>query len=202
MQMLAPRHIYTSCMYVCMCVCVYTFYVFVHRHEKCRNMSMVLIDGLHIFCCFHTVSEFNLLSQCFWTICTFCKAQKVWIHQSLHACMLHAIHVVYAAQKHVIVYIGQKNCRYITSNWQRVCKQCAACACEVSYGHVRVCMCAEYVQRIIGGEVTSPLLCSLSLSGWFVYSQDNNTHLSSQVKTFLEGRLGCLWLSSQCLHWP
>lgn len=165
MQMLAPRHIYTSHTHVCMCVSVYTFYVFVHEW-KCRSRSMVLIDGLDNF--FHFAFKqhlrFNLLSQSFWTIRTFCThpcmAQKVWIHQSWHVRILHVLHVVYAAQKHVILYIGQKNCRDISQVIGRGSASTLRCMWGCLMGmHV----CAENVSRIIG-EVTSPLLCSLSHS--------------------------------------
>lgn len=78
--------------------------------------------------------RFNLLSQSFWTTRTFCTAQKAWLHQSFRARILHAIHVVYAAQKHVIVYIGQKNCRDIS---QVIGRGSASSVLHkrVSYGH-------------------------------------------------------------------
>lgn len=137
--------------------------------------------------------RFNLLSQSFWTICTFfthpCMAQRVWIHQSWHARILHVLHVVYAAQKHVTLYIGQKNCRDISQVIGRGSASALRCMCM--WGCLMgMHVCAENVSRIIGGEVTSPLLCSPSLtfSVWFVYSEDGNTHFTSKVRTFLGGR--------------
>lgn len=90
--------------------------------------------------------------------------QKVRIHQSWHAQnILHVLHEVYAAQKHVILYIGQKNCRDISQVIGRGSGSTLRCMCM--WGCLMgMHVCAENVSRIIGGEVTSPLLCSLSLT--------------------------------------
>lgn len=100
------------------------------------------------------------------------------------------------AQKHVILYIGQKNGRDISQVIGRGSASTLRCMCM--WGCLMgMHVCAENVSRIIGGEVTSPLLCSLSLTFSDLYIVKTKIDiLRAKCGHFWEE--DGLWLSGYC----